>query len=85
MFIFSGINLFFVTLQLLRYYDGIFIPVVRIIATLVVFSLAYVASWPSMQTKHARALQVAVEVAIIVFVPLFILTTPSSFWSCQLL
>ena len=76
-FIFSGINVFCVTLQLLPYYDGIIIPVVRIIATLCVFSLAFVASWPSMQTQHARALELAVEVAIIVFVPAFIVTTPS--------
>ena len=76
-FFMCGISIFFITLHMLPFYEGNTIPIMRILATLWMVILASIAMSPTMQKHHVNAIEIVVEVTTIVFVPAFILTTPS--------
>ena len=65
------------TLQLHSFYDSIFIPVVHLLIALWMVALASISMSPAVPKQHACAIERAVEVTLVTFVPTFILTTPS--------
>ena len=72
-----GACIFCLTLQLLFFYEGMFILVMHLCAALWMVVLASASMSPYMQKHYACAIERVVEVTIIVFTPALILTMPA--------